>query len=475
MKRYFFYGMLVLSLGIISSCKDETNLAEFRDGTIGQKEYIDHYLLSTLYKPEVMPSEENLREIVSLLAIKKMAVLEAKEQDIPNTKDYKEKLAESERKFLWQMYQQAEFTDAIVTDSLIKKFYNEYSPQYRMAYIMRPFVENSTEEFIQSQKDTIEYVYSLLRSGQKFTDLAKKYSQDITSNHKGGDIGFVINESLGGAKLREVMDSLDQFSTSGPFKGYGGFYIMYKGEKRDVVVPPFEDVKVRIWQTLNRIRGHKIKELANQRFDLLSTKYNYKVDETVMKEIQIAAGETKTNLRSGSVDFSLLTEGELGKTLATFNGGSIKVSDLFENPKKAPINMDEFKRHLKRRAQEHLYSIHAREIGLDDTEKIKIQLLDMENTLLQILIGKKEIKDKAQIKLDSLKVAEMETIDPAKRKSYFQQKYFEIERGIRANFENQLKDKYAFKYITNNFKAALAEATVKKNVQNKEREEKQSK
>jgi hypothetical protein len=457
---------------MISSCSDNPYLAEFKGGNINQNEYINHFLLSTKYKPDVMPSEENLKEIVSLLCLKKMAILEAKDQGISGTEEFKEQMAVTKRKHLSQVYHQNEFINAVITDSLIKKFYDNYTPQYRMAYIMRPFVESSTKSFIQSQKDTIEYVYKLLLSGQKFTDLAKKYSQDITSNQKGGDIGFVIRESLGDDKLRSVMDSLEQFTYSRPFKGYGGFYIMYKGEKRDVEVPPFKDIEVRIWQTLNRIRGHKIKELVDKRIAMLKKRYHYQIDEKVVEEIRKAASGGGANRQKKPFDFERLSEKDMNKTVATFDQGSIKVSELFENPKRAPINMTEFAKRLDLQAKEYLYSKHAMELGYDRTEKVKDQLHDMKNTLLQILISKKEIKDKAQAELDSLKEENKNNGSDIK-KINFQQKYFEFEKEFKSKFENKLKEKYAFKYIPQNFEQALNEATVKKEEQNAEQEKKE--
>lgn len=470
--------LILLSVIILfSACgKKEENppLAKFESGSVLQNEYIEYYLYSTLYKPEIFPTEENLLKVVLLQALKKMAVLEAKEQKIGENPDYQKKIAKSKVIMLADNYKQQEIIAKVITDSLINKFYKEYSPQYRVGYIMRPFVESSTEDFIQSQKDTIEFVYKLLRSGHKFEDLAKKYSQDITSNQKGGDLGFVIGESLGDAILRAVMDTLKDFSYSKPFKGYGGFYILYKGEKRDVEIPPFDQVKARIWMTLNRIRGHKIKELAEQRFDMLAAKYKYQVNNHVIEEIKKKAGGDDSTSEIIQLNFGKLTQNEMDKALATYNKGEVRVAELFANPKKAPINMFEFNDRLAGIAQEYIFAKHAMEIGIDDLPQIKDQVKDMNETLLRTSLYQKEVKEKAQKMLNSLKIEKADQIIPSEKKDYFQKSYFDFEREIREKFENRLKEKYKFDYITQNFDQALSEATKRKEQQNKEREEKKS-
>ena len=80
--RYWKQSILtaVLFSMLLYSCgqqKDSAKLAVFDGGTVTQKEYIDHFLSSTMYKPGLMPSEKNLLDIVFQKAMEKIAVLEA--------------------------------------------------------------------------------------------------------------------------------------------------------------------------------------------------------------------------------------------------------------------------------------------------------------------------------------------------------------------------------------------------------------
>ena len=178
---------ITLLLTIISCSDGDSNLelAVFDNGNVLFADYVDHYLLSTQYKPKKFPTEQNLEEIVELKAIEKMAVIEALAQGVDQDSAYLSIAANNERRLLYQQYVQGHLVNSIVTDSLIQKFYSEYSPQYNMKYIMRPIVNTSSDKFIQLQKDTIETAYKALEQGIGFGKVGYRYSEDKTTNKKG--------------------------------------------------------------------------------------------------------------------------------------------------------------------------------------------------------------------------------------------------------------------------------------------------
>ncbi len=65
----------------------------------------------------------------------------------------------------------------------------------------------------------------------------------------------------------------------------GDFISCIKGEKREVQVPPFEDVKQKIWQTLFHSRKIFVEVAAEKRFNELSKKYNYAVINNNIEDI----------------------------------------------------------------------------------------------------------------------------------------------------------------------------------------------
>ena len=441
-------------------------LAKFDGGTVLENEYVDHYLLSTKYKPAVFPTEENLKDIVTKKALEKIAVKEALAKGLDKDSLYQETVRRQERKVVFYRYMQKEMIGKVITDSLMKEFYDHYSPQYHIRYIIRPVVKTSTPEFARSQKDTIDLVYRLLKSGKKFEDLANKYSQDITTNQKGGDLGFVIRESLGDAALRAVMDTLKDLTYSKPFRGYEGYYILYKGEQRRVPVPSFDDVKDKIWKTLYRTRRHNIQQEVDKRFELLREKYHFRLFEGVRKAILAKVGANEKTLAFKPLDFSVLNEQDLAQVLARYDSGVILVSELFENRKRAPQTIIDFDELYSSIAEQHLLGQHGLELGIQNEPDITAQIETMKESILRTNLTQMMVRDKVKVDVDSLKKSLSAQLKPEELRTALAEKQFEIEAAMKQEFEEGLKAKYGFKFVSGNFDQALKRAQKLKIEQN---------
>jgi parvulin-like peptidyl-prolyl isomerase len=446
---------------IIEACSsDDQNfeLASFNDGNIVFKEYLDHYLLSKQYKPDEFPTVENLKEIVLNKAMEKISIPEALAQGIDKDSLYITVQTNNERRILYQKYIEEEASKKIITDSLITEFYNNFTPQYRMRYIMRPFLRNSSESFISSQKEMIEKAYSELENGSSFEDVVTNYSQDISTNKKGGDLGWVIRESMGDEALRLVMDTLKDSHYSKPFKGYGGYYILYKGEKRDVEVPSFESVKSKIWKSLFQSRKAFIEDIVEQRFVELSAKYNFNKAESKINDVLTKISPDGELTDSTPLNFGNLSSKDNSIKIANYDGGYILLSDLFADRKKAPTNREEFFKRFNSISQQHLFAKHAREINLHKDVELSKQLDKMKKSLLRTILYQREVKDKVEETLSTL--VGLQSKDKVRKRA-------EIENNLRTEFENKMKLKYDFSFEEGNFSKALRLASIKKEEQNK--------
>jgi len=443
-----FVGIAVI-ISITSCSKNDQNLilAKFDNGTVSYKEYLNHYLLSTQYKPNKFPTLENLKEIVELKAIEKMAVQEALEQGIDKDSTYLNIVKNNERRLLFQKYVNSSFTDEIITDSLLQKFYNSYSPQYDMKYIVRPIIKSSSPEFINAHEDTIWKAYKMLKSGVDFGKVAKKFSQDITTKDKGGEIGWIIVESMGDHVVRTVMDTLKENSFSKPFRGYGGYYILYKGGHRDVKVPPFDQIRGKIWKSLYHSRKSYIQDLLDKRFEELARKYHYQLHEDKILKALKKAGYRASISKYRELNFGKLTDKDKKMRIADYDGGFIQLADLFANSKKAPINKFEFDKRVESISREHLIAKHAREINLQNVDEMPEQLESMRTSLLRAILFKKKIQDSVNVQLKKLNAER----DPGKRN--------ELKTKLQKEFEDYLKTKYHFSFEEKNFNKAIELAT----------------
>ncbi|MBK8946216.1 MAG: peptidylprolyl isomerase [Ignavibacteriae bacterium] len=454
LKNFLFISVIILMFfWNCTSNNQETVLAEFENGNVIQSEYIDHYLLSTKFKPEKLPTKENLEEIVVNKALEKISVQEAIFRNIEKDSIYINIIRNNERRLLYQHFIQKEISPKIISDSLINKFYTEFTPQYRMRYIMRPFLETSDKNFHNLQQNEINKAYGLLNIGKSFEEVVQQYSQDISTNKKGGDLGWIIRESIGDDSIRKVMDTLQQFNFSKPFKGYGGYYILYKGDKRDVEVPAFDEAKQKIWQSLYHSRKVFIQNKIDEKVKDLELKYYFKIFSERFDRIL----SSKENSNNVEINFDQILEKEQNLVLAEYLDGVIYLKDIFSDRKKSPTNKEEFYNRFESIKEQHLISKFAKEIEFDEDEEISSQINKMKSSLLSSLLYQKEVKDKVNSEMQN--VSNLSSLEKVKYRS-------EKEKSLRSEFEKYLKEKYKFKFVDSNFESALKRATELKAEQN---------
>ena len=270
------------------------------------------------------------------------------------------------------------------------------------------------------------------------------------------------------------MASLNENSYSKPFRGYSGYYILYKGEKREVSVPSFEETKGQIWETLFRTRRHNIKDLVKKRLEELKPLYQYKINEKNIAIIAAKAGGNKDTSIYKTLRFDLLDKQDMNLDAAAYNGGSIKVYEIFRNPKTNPINLYEFRKDLQSISEQHLFAQEAKKMDLDKVPGVKKELDQIREAILRGIYYQREVRDKATAKTDSVKALAAMNKQTINRED-LQTRYFDFEKTIRENYETRLKEDYQFTYLTDNFSQALTIAKRKKEIQNKEREEKSKK
>jgi parvulin-like peptidyl-prolyl isomerase len=458
-------GLLVATLSLTLQCsKKSSDLASFDGGSVTTEEYINRFITSSQYKPEVVPTEENLREIVANLAMEKIVVLEARKQGMDRDADFMTEVRERENLLIYQAYMRNEIINRVISDSLIQIFYKNFSPQYQMSYILRVLPPSFTPKQVQAQQDTIQLVYKLLQQGTSFPDLAKKFSQDAMSGPKGGDQGFVIGESLGDAALRETLARLATKSYSAPFKGVAGWYILYKGDKRDVSVPPLAEVRERIWSTLYRTRRHDIERIAGQYFEQLQAVYHFKNDSTQINLIQAKVCAHADELADSNEKlYSVFSEQELASALSTFDGGQVKVLDLLIDRRKRPLDQYEFGKRLNLLGQQRLFALQARNAKYDQRQDIRDEMATITQSILRFAFYQKEIKAQVAAQMETIQREQNTSMSPADYKQFLQKKSSELEKDLRSQLEIRLKAQYKFDVNTNQFSAALAGAAEKKN------------
>lgn len=87
--------------------------------------------------------------------------------------------------------------------------------------------EKTTETFVRGLRDDI------LAGKISFEEAAKKYSNDQTSNEKGGDLGWFESDQLQVPEFREVARALQPGEISAPLKTQYGFHLVRLDDRRE--------------------------------------------------------------------------------------------------------------------------------------------------------------------------------------------------------------------------------------------------
>ncbi len=137
------------------------------------------------------------------------------------------------------------------------------------AYYLRHIVVNVQPEKADSARAmrTVKKILKLSKT-RKFSDLAKKYSQDPTTKELGGDLGWIPENAMTPEILEAVKDAKPG-DVVGPVNTPLGYTVIKVDDKKEKVVHPFEDVSEFIKAMLYQ---QKVQEKLDQLIERIKTR-----------------------------------------------------------------------------------------------------------------------------------------------------------------------------------------------------------
>jgi foldase protein PrsA len=133
---------------------------------------------------------------------------------------YKDENDLKENLKLGMLQEKAAMKNVTATDKELKDYYNNYKPQIKARHILVADVKTANE------------VEQKLKAGEKFEDLAKKYSKDTGTAQNGGDLGYFGTGQMDPA-FEKAAYALKLNEISQPVKSQYGYHIIQKtGEKQ---------------------------------------------------------------------------------------------------------------------------------------------------------------------------------------------------------------------------------------------------
>lgn len=190
-----------------------------------------------------MPPKLRYPFVVEYLIERHLLAQYAVKEGIAETEEYKRRLALYQAKALRDAY----FFQKIrpmVTEEEIKKVYDEEASKLQQTERVR-----ARMILVASEKEAQD-IEKMLADGQKFEDLAKKYSLDGSKDY-GGDLGYFTAAEMV-PEFSKAVFALKVGETSQPVKTDFGWHIIRLEDKKQGAAQPFDQVKQAIRNVLLR-------------------------------------------------------------------------------------------------------------------------------------------------------------------------------------------------------------------------------
>jgi len=264
------FTLVVLTL-LITACDSEPKLAKV-NGKIITTGQFQAYLQ---FKRLPAQDKKRYKALTAQYLEREALATEISESPLLDKKLIKAELNEFRKEMLISRYFEKFLRDK-VSDQAVRNYYNTHAKDYEerkvhVAHILLRVNRSMGAAERKAKLTTAQDAYSKIKSGKKFEDIAKKYSEDAISGKKGGDLGWLKEGAIDPRFTKKVF-SMSVGDVSEPFETAFGFHIVKLLEGPMVVKRPFEAVKGDIrYQLRNQAKDAELKRLTSKvtikRFD----------------------------------------------------------------------------------------------------------------------------------------------------------------------------------------------------------------
>ncbi|MBX7182762.1 MAG: peptidylprolyl isomerase [Bacteroidia bacterium] len=171
--------------------------------------------------------QKALEEYMELYINFRMKVKEAEEAKLDTGKAFKDELA-GYRKQLSQPY----LVDKEVSDKLLKEAYDRQKTDVKASHILIKCEQNALPKDTLAAFNKALEIRKKVLAGEKFEDLAKKYSEDPSAKDNGGDLGYFTSMQMV-YPFENAAYNTPVGQVSQPVRTKYGYHILKIFDKRD--------------------------------------------------------------------------------------------------------------------------------------------------------------------------------------------------------------------------------------------------
>lgn len=234
------------------------------------------------------------------------------------------------------------------------------------------------------------------KNGEDFSALVNQYSEDPGSKTNAGDLGYFDRR-----RLAQPIDSavflLKVGEIAGPIRSQYGWHIIKKTDEKPF--QPFEKQKENIKTEFKRTKQYK--DGYTKYVDKLKSEYNFKITDDGIGFLKAKLDSTKT-IADYPLD-SILTPQDKEKVLASYDGGTVKISDFItytnvnRDYQRAPLNETVIRTIISTAADNSILNKKAADMKIEKDDDYKAALTEYENGLLVFRVDQDELWSKIKL------------------------------------------------------------------------------
>ena len=236
-----------------------------------------------------MPPKLRYPFVVEYLIERHLLAQYAVKEGIADTEEYKRRLALYQAKALRDAYFYQKIRP-MVTEEMIRQAYDEEAAKLQQTERVRArMILVATEKEAQD-------IEKMLAAGQKFEDLAKKYSLDGSKDY-GGDLGYFTAAEMV-PEFSKAAFALKVGETSQPVKTDFGWHIIRLEDRKQGAAQPYDQVKSAIRNVLLRQKvGDVMQKIrAASKVEILDEDLKKYAEEAAKAAQSVKEGKTKPPL-----------------------------------------------------------------------------------------------------------------------------------------------------------------------------------
>lgn len=329
------FGSLLLAMGCGSKKtklvarvgNDLISVADF------EKEFITAKPVYIIKNAKMKEKQKFLTKMIEK-SLQRQAALQ---NGLDKTQEIKNKIKRVKEQTAYNAVLDDQIVYKVVREEEIRKYYQRSGAEVHIRHIFLEVPTKASQGKIDSTRSKAEEIIRQLRSGADFAEMAKKYSDDDVTKNKGGDIGYVRWGSMDDSFLDAAYKLRKYELSAKPVRTSKGFNVIQVLERRKIPQKPYRYEKENIVQ--NHFYRKYRKELV-----ALYEEFNKKmineqhavIHEENFDKVLAYTNKSRTDslfritMARKSGDFSWV-DPEINKIpLATYDGGFISLSDVFE-------------------------------------------------------------------------------------------------------------------------------------------------